>query len=137
MNWQNSLKPASYLRTLFDSLPTNTFIDLSKLESFQSKYTTLLLMLRSSLPTLNIDFQDASELSFGQLQLVNCGGVAMGYLILAPRCNRKVGRNYAYIARTASEERHTRLFVDGKLSVVGNDYAMLATIQPRYWLDRL
>lgn len=137
MSWQDQLQPNFYLRSLFDSLPINNFVDLSKLESFHSRYTTLLLMLRTSIPTLPITFQLASELPFGRLQLVNCGGIAMGYLLSAPRCNKKVGRNYAFVSRSEHTDKQERLFVDGKLCIVGNEFSMLATIQPKYWLDRL
>lgn len=134
MSWQDKLSPGSYRRTLLDSLPIDTFIDLSRLESFNSKHTSLLVMSRRSTPSVDLSFQSIGELPFGDLQLIACAGVAIGYLLLAPSCKKRVGRNFATLRRNDIEAESQRIFVDGSLTILGNDSVIAAAINSKRWI---
>jgi hypothetical protein len=134
MMWKSKLEPNSYLRKLFDSLPTNLFVDLSHMSSFNIKHFAALYMLRPTLSNLPLTFKQVGDLPFSNLELILCGNVAMGYLLTAQKYTSIVGRNFALISRSSHREEITRLFVDNKFIIVGNDATIVATAEPSFWI---
>jgi hypothetical protein len=135
MSWRQQMLPGSYRRRLVDSLPHDTFIDLSKMQSINS-LTEILIMSGPSVDGLPLEFGLVCELPFGSLDLISCGGLPCGYVVVIPRCERKIGRNnIALIRRRPIEDEVERLFDDGKLIVVGNDSAITAIAITRKWIS--
>jgi hypothetical protein len=132
--WREKLKPDSYLRKLFDSLPARTFIDIASLESFKIKHFACLYLLRPVINSVNVTFKEIGDLPFVQLELVLCEGVSIGYLLTSQKYQYRIGRNYALIERNKHKEEVSRLFVDNKFIVIGNDSSIVATCEPTYWL---
>lgn len=132
--WKEKLEPNLYLRKLFDSLPTNMFIDLSHFSSFNIKHFAALYMLRPTLSNIKLSFKQVGDLPFAQLELILCGNVAMGYLLTSQKYTSQIGRNYAIVSRSKHKEEITRLFVDNKFIIMGNDSTIVATPEPIFWI---
>jgi len=133
--WQKNLSPNSPQRKLLDSLPLSTFIDLSKMVSFNGQNPDILLMIAKSVPNVEIKFQPIGELPFGSMELMLCGGIPCGYVISTLKCIRKVGRNYvALIRRKPIDQDIQRIFIDHNLSILGNDSAIVAVVATKLWI---
>jgi hypothetical protein len=136
VTWRVELEPGSYRRRLVDSLPLDTFVDLAKMDTIHS-LTEILLLSATTTAEIPLEFRPVGDLPFGSIDLITCGGLPCGYVIGVPRCSRIIGRNYAsLIRRNPIDAEVSQLFVDGKLVVVGNDSAMVATIATRRWIGQ-
>jgi len=131
------LTPGEHRRRLWDSLPNNMFIDLANLESFREGHTSFLLKLCNSIPSMKLDHQRIGELPFGALSLITCGGLPIAYSLKAPTCSVNSGRNYvALLLRNKPPAEMRRIFVDGKLVIIGDDTALVVVVSnaQRRWL---
>ena len=133
-SWQKQLLPNSLHRRLLDSLPLRTFIDLSKMVSFNN--SNILLMTMETVPQVELTFQMIGELPFGNLELVLCGGIAHGYVLSSNlKCKRIVGRNYVSMIRKHSiDPDFQRVFIDRNLIIHANDSAMVAVVATKVWI---
>ncbi len=117
---------------LWDSLPEMMFIDLSRLESFRSGHSSLLVKMRPSVTTMPLVRQPIGELPFGKLWLMTTSDIPVAYLLDVPRCPMFVGRNYASVMlRGRPHVDPRRILVDGKLVIFGDDAAMTAIVATR------
>ena len=132
-SWQDNIGPGSHLRHLLDSLPVGAFIDLSSFESFRSRHINLLLFTRATVNASDISFHQIGSLPFGDLQLMTCTTIPVGYLLTTPSCEKRVGRNFAALTRRHGNIEPARVFADGKLTILGNESSMVAVFPSRRW----
>ena len=131
------LEPDDMRRTLWESLPEMTFINLSATESFKARHPLLLVRTRKSVAALPLIFVPLGQLPFGQLSAVTCGGVPVAYGLSLPSCRIDIYRNCVAVnlRQTVPEPASIRrLFNDGTMLVHGCDTALVATLVTRRWL---
>lgn len=130
------LEPGMPRRSLWDSLPIYSFIELSRMETFHSNQTQVVVKLSRGVASLSIEESQVGELPFGKMWLMTSRGLAVAYRIDAPRCKTIcIGPNYAALALGVPNIVDQRvIFNDGKFVVIGGGSSLVASIVSRRWM---
>ena len=121
-------------RKLWDSLPLNTFVDMSKLTSFGLKGSCIACRIRQSFPSFETKFDPVGHLPFGQLYLNTCGGVVVAYFVSAPRCSTFMRPNFFRMRLRECNDKREAVYTDKTLVIMANSFSMVAAIPSKRWI---
>lgn len=127
-------RPNTPQRSLWDTLPTKTFVRLDTLRSLDLSHTTVLYKTRPALRDSLVEGESLVDLPFGTVHSLTCLGISIGYQLVMPKCTVRVGPNFVTFAlRESPQGEVERILSTRDVAILGNTQALLVVSSRRYW----